>query len=234
MPLAVGEVRAGVVDDVIGADRADQIGLGRAAHPGYLGPEVLGELDGVAADASGRTNDQDLLPWLDAPGVAQALKGGEPGHRDGGSLLEAQRGRLADQRAFPRGGVLGERAAGDTEHLVPGGESGHGRADRDNRARHVQSGHAVPRPAEPEAQQPHQIRLARHHMPGAPVHPGRPDLDEDLVVADAGPGHLAQPQHVLRHGAVPALRDRPHRGRAGRRDRFCLLGQLCRLHRISL
>ena len=34
-----------------------------------------------------------LLP-LDAPGVAQALKGGEAGHRDGG-LAEAQRGRLA-------------------------------------------------------------------------------------------------------------------------------------------
>ena len=106
--------------------------------------------------------------------------------------------------------------------------------DRDNRARHVKPGHPVPRPAEPEAQQPHQVRLACHHMPGTPVHPGRPDLDEDLVVADVRPGHLVQPHHVLGHGAVPALRDRPHRGRAGRRDWFCLLGQLRRLHSVSL
>ena len=49
---AVGEVVVGVVDDMVGADRADQIGLAGAAHAGDLGSEGLGQLHGVAADAS--------------------------------------------------------------------------------------------------------------------------------------------------------------------------------------
>ena len=35
-PAAVGEVRAGVVDDVIGADRADHVHVPRAAYAGHL------------------------------------------------------------------------------------------------------------------------------------------------------------------------------------------------------
>jgi hypothetical protein len=53
-----------VVDDVVGAEGADQVGLGGAADPGDLGPEGLGELDGVAADAAGGADDQDFLPGL--------------------------------------------------------------------------------------------------------------------------------------------------------------------------
>jgi len=45
---AVGEVGPGVVDDLVGAERADQIHLPSAAHSSDRCPEGLGELHGVA------------------------------------------------------------------------------------------------------------------------------------------------------------------------------------------
>jgi Tetracyclin repressor-like, C-terminal domain len=41
----IGDVLAGVVDDVVGGDRADQVELAGAGHPGHLGAECLCELD---------------------------------------------------------------------------------------------------------------------------------------------------------------------------------------------
>src|SRR5262249_58670077 len=73
---AVGEVLPGVVDDLVGADRADQADFRGAGHAGDRGPEGLGELHGIGADASRGTDDQNVLPGCDAPG-AQALQGGE-------------------------------------------------------------------------------------------------------------------------------------------------------------
>jgi hypothetical protein len=77
------------------------------ATPGDRGPEGLGELHGVAADAARGADDQDLLPSPDSP-VAQALPGGEPGDRDDRGPLEAQPGGLADQFVLSRSGVFGE------------------------------------------------------------------------------------------------------------------------------
>src|SRR5207244_6551585 len=45
--VAVGEVLESVVNDVIGTDRADEIDLGGAAHPGDFCAEGLGELHGI-------------------------------------------------------------------------------------------------------------------------------------------------------------------------------------------
>ena len=84
-------------------------------------------------------------------------------------------------------------------------------AGRDDRARHIQPWHRVLRSTKPEAQHPHQVGLARHEMPGAPVHPGRPHLHEHLIRGHGGLRDLLQPEHVLRCGAVPVLHDRPHR-----------------------
>jgi hypothetical protein len=49
---AVGEVIAGVVEDVVGTEGGHEIDLGRAADPGDLGSQLLGDLHGVTADAS--------------------------------------------------------------------------------------------------------------------------------------------------------------------------------------
>ena len=77
--LPVSEVLARVVDDVVRADGSDQVRLGRAAHAGDLGAVGLGDLHGERADASGRADDQDLLPGLYLCLVPHGLQGGERG-----------------------------------------------------------------------------------------------------------------------------------------------------------
>ena len=166
---------------------------------------------------------------------AQALQGGEPGNRDGRGLLEAEPGRFVRQLAGPGGGVFGEGAAGDAEHLLTGPEPGDAGAGRHDRARHVQPGHGVLRPTQAKAQQPHEVGLAGHQMPGAPVHPGRPYLHQDLVRRDRGRGDPLQPEHILGPGAVPVLHDRLHCRLAGCRAGLrCRLAELCWFHRLLL
>ena len=63
--VAPGEVLLGVVDDVVGAERSDEIDVPRAAHAGHLRSECLGDLHGERAHASRRAVDQDLLSRLE-------------------------------------------------------------------------------------------------------------------------------------------------------------------------
>jgi hypothetical protein len=92
---------------MVGADRADEIDLPRAAHTGDLRSEGLGELDGVGADTSRRADDQDLLPRLDAAGIAETLDGRAPGDRDDGGVLEAEMATERHVRSrAPRGAIL--------------------------------------------------------------------------------------------------------------------------------
>src|ERR687893_3008252 len=70
-----GEVLLGVVDDVVCAERSDQLYVPRAAHAGHLSVEGLGDLHGEGPHASRRPDDQDLVPWLDPSVVAQTLQG---------------------------------------------------------------------------------------------------------------------------------------------------------------
>jgi hypothetical protein len=59
-----GEIFLGVINDVICADGPDQVHISRAAYPGDLCAEELGDLDRERADASRRTVNQDLLAKL--------------------------------------------------------------------------------------------------------------------------------------------------------------------------
>ena len=83
-----------VVDDVVGAERAHQLDVARAAHAGDFGAVVLGDLHGERADAAGRAVDQHLLSRLDLALVAQALQCGDRRDRHGRSLLERHVGGL--------------------------------------------------------------------------------------------------------------------------------------------
>jgi hypothetical protein len=56
-----GEVLPGVVHDVVGTERADQVHISGAAYAGHLRAERLGDLDGEGAHATGCPIDQDLL-----------------------------------------------------------------------------------------------------------------------------------------------------------------------------
>src|SRR5256885_3305866 len=86
----LGEVLLGVVDDMVSADGADHVHVPRAAHAGHVGAERLGDLYRERPDASGRTVDQDLLPWLDLALIAQQLEGGGGGYPDGSGLRERE------------------------------------------------------------------------------------------------------------------------------------------------
>jgi hypothetical protein len=182
----LGEVLAGVVDDVVGADRPDQVQVPGAAHAGHVRSEVLRELDGEGAHAARRADDQDLLPWPYPPLVAQALQGGQPGQRHGRRLLEGQVGGFQSQGFFRDGGVLGEAALLDVgEHLITRVEPRHGRAGRLDLACHVAAEQAALRPAHPGLRA-HDVRHAPHEVPVARIHRGRADADQHLAVLHDG------------------------------------------------
>ena len=62
---AVGPVVVRVGENVVGADGADVVGLEGTADAGDVGSKCVGDLDRVAADAPGRTCDEDRLSGLE-------------------------------------------------------------------------------------------------------------------------------------------------------------------------
>src|SRR5205814_5332762 len=104
--------------------------------------------------------------------------------------------------------VLGEGPPSDAEHLVARPEPGHAGSHLGDRASDVQPWDALLRTAEAEADDPHQVGLARKEMPGAPIHPSGTHLDEGLVRGDGGLVGFGQTQNV--GGAVGVLDDRTH------------------------
>src|SRR5439155_24908193 len=84
--VARGEVVAGVVDDVVGAEGSDEFNLGGAAHAADFGTEGLRDLHGERAHASRRADDQYLLSGLHVR-LADGLKRGASGDGCGRGLL---------------------------------------------------------------------------------------------------------------------------------------------------
>ncbi len=139
-----------------------------------------------------------LLSVLDLPGVAKGLKGGSPRDGDDSRLLKAEASWLEGKLVLPHGCLLGEGASTHAEYFIAGLEPGHLGADDHHRAGHVYSGHSVLRAAEAVSDDPHEVGLARHEMPGAPIHPGRGDVDKHFVGRDMGPIDLGQTQDLAR------------------------------------
>jgi hypothetical protein len=138
-----GEVLLGVVDDLVGTDRADHVQALGAAHPGHLGAEGLGQLDREAADPTRRPDDHHRLAWLDPAGVPQGLEGREPRDGQGGGLLEAEVGRLRCQLALGDRGVLGKGSVAPAEDRITRLQLGHVAADGLNAPGHVEAWNRV-------------------------------------------------------------------------------------------
>src|SRR5260370_32371104 len=68
----------------------------------------------------------------------------------------------------------------------------------------------VLRPAETKSCDADRGGQTGHHVPGAPVHPGRAHPYQDFLISTGGPVHLLEPQHILGRGAVPVLAGRLH------------------------
>jgi len=221
--LAPGEVVAGVVDDVIGAEGPDQVHLGRATHAGDRGTEGLGDLDRERPHAARGADDQHLLSWLHLGAVSHALHRGDPGDGNRRSLLEGEVCRLAGKQSDSGTGVLGEGAVTGAVNLVARRELGHVRTDGLDDAGQTPARVGRLGPAETEAHDAHELGQTRHQMPGTPIHAGSPHLYQDLVVADDRPVDLRQSEDLFGCGAVVVLDDRLHRlgvgGRGRRLDR---------------
>ena len=128
---ALGVVVLGVVDEVIGSELAGQLDGPWSTHGRDFGPERLGYLDGVDPDTTGGSVDESPLVGVDLPRVADSSQRGNTGYRNGGRLLEGERGRLGRHPFGSRHNVLRAGVAvGLTKDLIAGLDSRHVLADR--------------------------------------------------------------------------------------------------------
>ena len=104
--LAVDEILAGVVDDVVGTEGANGLGHAGAVDGSDLSAERLRQLDGVGSDTSGRADDQDLLARSEVADISERLERGDSGDGGDGSLLECGVGRLLGELVLFVGGLL--------------------------------------------------------------------------------------------------------------------------------
>ena len=201
------EVLARVVDDMVGAERSDQLDVAGAAYAGDLGPEGLRDLDGIGADAARGAVDQHLLALLQAARIPEAVERGKCRRRDGGGFLERQVGRHREDGLLRRLGVFGGRTDAGPEDQVTGLEPGDSLTDGGDLAGHVEPRHAVARASETR-RQTDQERRALDGEDVADVETRRPDPHEDLVVGDRRDRDIAKLEPI--DGSVPVRDDRLH------------------------
>ena len=127
-----GDVVAAVVDDDVGAEALDELGVGDARRGGDERAEVLGELDGDGADAARPGLDEDPLTGLDRGDLDERLPRREPDERERRRLDHRRGGWLGGDVVLVERDELGERAGGPLGagvHLVADREPGDRRPD---------------------------------------------------------------------------------------------------------
>ena len=207
--VAPGKVFARVIDDRVGAQRAHEVEVARAADAGDLGAGRSRDLDGERAHAAGGADHQHALICLHPAVIAERLQGGAPCDRDARRLLERHRLWLSREPVDLRARELRERAVGRTEDRIPRREVGHPWPGDLDDAGDVASDVRVLRT--PEARnQPHEERLAAHQVPLDGVRGRGVDPQEHLALARLRDLDLLEPQHVGRW-AVPLTLDGSHR-----------------------
>ncbi|MGC9538131.1 hypothetical protein [Streptomyces sp. UG1] len=115
---AVGYLLAGVVDDVGGAEGADQVSRVGDADAADMGTVV----DGVRPDASGGPDDQYLLSWAGACHV-EGVERGDAGDGKSGGLVEGQGGGPGGELFGPAAGVFGKEPSHWQKTSSPGFKS---------------------------------------------------------------------------------------------------------------
>jgi hypothetical protein len=143
-----------------------------------------------------------VLSGFDLPVVAYGLEGSERGDRHGGRLLEGEVRGLGCELVGGSRRVLGEGSVRGAEHLVAHREAGHAAPDGLDRPCDVEPGDAMLRRADPVARKADEIGKAGNQVPGAPVHTGRVDTDQDLFVAGLGLVGLFEAQDLRRFAEI--------------------------------
>src|SRR5206468_8923236 len=183
----LGEVLLRVVDDVVCADRSDQVHGPRAAHAGHLGAEGLGDLHGERPHASRRADDQHLVSRRDPTVIAQTLQRRQRGHWYGRRLVEREVGRFQLQEAIRDGYVFSKSAKPVSEegpeHLVTWLELRDVLTDRFDLPCHVGTKDTVLRLAQPRLQA-RDVWAASHEVPVEAVDRSRVNAYQHLIVFD--------------------------------------------------
>ena len=81
-------------NDVVCADRACHLQISRAAHGGHFRSKRLGNLHRKRPHPTRRPVNQNFLPGLNMPLIAQALQGSDGCHGRSRSFLKGNIGRL--------------------------------------------------------------------------------------------------------------------------------------------
>src|SRR5919197_883636 len=206
---AVYKVLAGVVDHMIGTDRAHDVDLARAADAGHLCPACLCDLHCERADPASRTDDQHPLPGLNFAVVADRLQGGIARNRDGRGLFEAEVRWLGREAICARGGVFGKGTTAGAKDVVARPKQTHVPADRLDASGDVVPAYRVLRPPEPETREAHHVWHPGHQVPDTLINTRRTHAHQHLVLSCNRLRDFAESQNVDR--AVGVLDDRLHR-----------------------
>lgn len=186
----LGDGRAGVVEDVGGAEALGQLEVARGCRGDDLVAGGGGELDGVAADGGGGAPDQEGLPvragvvrgplQVEVVAAEEALDGDGEAERQDGGLLVGEGGRDGQDHVLLYGGALLEGRGGQGGHAVADLELGDARTDRLDLAGNVlaKDGGGL-EPLEDGGPKPLHSRVDGVYGHGM-------CLDDDLVVASGG------------------------------------------------
>src|SRR5205814_10299239 len=93
----LGEILLRVINDLICAERSDDVDIPRTADAGHICPERLGDLHSERAHASRRPVNQDFLPRLKLSLVTKTLQRGVGRHGNSSRLLRCYVVWLHDQ-----------------------------------------------------------------------------------------------------------------------------------------
>ena len=205
---ALPEVLLGVVDDMVGPDRADHVQVLRAGHAGDLGTERLGDLHGERAHASRRPVDENLLPRLDLPSSRRSWRAVVA---DTPTAAACSKVRLAGF-STKWSSLADAYSANAPVHHPKTSSPGRSCVTSLPTASTVPAmsvpGNLVLRLAQSRGHA-HDERRARHEDPVTDVDRRRVDADQDLGVPDLGLLDVPCLQDIRR--AVLLLNDRLHR-----------------------
>jgi hypothetical protein len=202
---AAGEVFGGVIDNLVGANGADEVDASGTGHGGHVRAEPFRDLHGKGYDAAAGTVDEHALSGANPRPVAQPKQRREPGDVERRRLLEGDARRLRRQSLLGGHGEFGEAAVRPSQHLGPRLEQRDVLSDRQHAAGEIDAADAVLR--RPDGlEEWNEERHAPRQVPVQRVHRRRVHLHEHSVVAGAWRLDFAQLEHVGR--AIALLHDR--------------------------
>src|SRR5215472_7306104 len=119
----LGEIRLGIVNDLIGADGSDHVNISCAANAGHVSSERLRDLHSKRAHASRRTVNQNLPFEVNLPVVAQSaspkpLQCGQSRNRYRSRLLKRHVRRLQNHFFFGGEHILCKGPTAGAEYLI--------------------------------------------------------------------------------------------------------------------